>query len=641
MPKFVIESKTIQSGSSGAVDPATSSSSMGVAAELSIDSADMIQLMQATLLQTGMVDSCRALQAESGVALPGLTHSQIGHWVRTGQWGLVLQNLQLLQVASLNSVLLEVHEQVILELALQGHLELAYATLRLVQEDLEKIEMTEGEVKLNKRRDLEQRLAALAAAPKGSDQEKKIRTTWFGKSSQQACRDQIAQKLEATIPVLPSNRLPTLLQQAVQWQSFTGQLPMVREIIEESSTSASGENAPKRKKRRKRFDLVMGEAKSRQSSSSFPDSIGSSTSGQPVIKEDIPRDRWNRIKFGKAATCEACVFLPDGSALVTGSSDGLIELWGSVSHFEEYLPTPYQQKDELLGHDQAVLALAVSNDGTLLASGDSSGLVKVHRIDTGKCLRKIQAYDNIAISCLAWTRDGSKLLTGSQDGTCREWGLIGSKLLKEFRGHTSFVTSCQYVVDFESKSMFVVTSAADGTVRIWDGPSASCMLVLQGSDHLDKNTKSLVKNPEEAASSVVSTAAAVHTVLYLEETRELIMVQRSRAAFRVDWQGRIQQSYRVDHDSQQFVAACLSVDGMWLYVTTQDGSLLVFDIRSGSLETTLRNFAEDSTSKSKGDEASRAVPPEISGLVCHPQKPVLAAFSNDKTQKKGVLTLWR
>jgi WD40 repeat-containing protein SMU1 len=118
-----------------------------------------------------------------------------------------------------------------------------------------------------------------------------------------------------------------------------------------------------------------------------------------IPMESIPADPYATIRFGKKATAESAVFLPDATGLVTGSSDGLIEIWDAAQKYQQLrLDLPYQQAEELLGHDTAITALAVSNDGLLLASGSTDGMVKVWRVDTGKCLRQIPAHQDSVVS---------------------------------------------------------------------------------------------------------------------------------------------------------------------------------------------------------------------------------------------------
>ena len=72
-------------------------------------------------------------------------------------------------------------------------------------------------------------------------------------------------------------------------------------------------------------------------------------------------------------------------------------------------------------------------------------------------------------------------------------------------------------------------------------------------------------------------------------------------------------------------------------VSTDDGGCCVFDVQTGALEKTIRDFASQCTSSSSSDKSLV----ELSGLVHHPQKPIVAAFSNNKSQKRGLITLWK
>ena len=66
------------------------------------------------------------------------------------------------------------------------------------------------------------------------------------------------------------------------------------------------------------------------------------------------------IRFGADSRALACAFLPDGSALCTGSSDGFVEVWDTVT-CRLRTDLAYQAQDELMMHDDPVLALAPSD----------------------------------------------------------------------------------------------------------------------------------------------------------------------------------------------------------------------------------------------------------------------------------------
>ena len=106
--------------------------------------------------------------------------------------------------------------------------------------------------------------------------------------------------------------------------------------------------------------------------------------------------------------------------MVTGSSDGFVEVWGEPilpsSNQEDGAATnpdrtstdlgallstdvdfeklrtsdlPYQRRDDLMMHESSVLAVDVSHDGSLLGTASADGTVCVWKIADGKLLRRM------------------------------------------------------------------------------------------------------------------------------------------------------------------------------------------------------------------------------------------------------------
>lgn len=117
---------------------------------------------------------------------------------------------------------------------------------------------------------------------------------------------------------------------------------------------------------------------------------------------------------------QSAIFTPDGERLVTGSVDGFIELW-DTDRFKLDISLSYQKNNELLMHEneKPILALAISKDSELLASGDADGQVKVWHLSTGKLLRGFPKAHTEGVCSMQFSRDGTHLLTGSYDGTAR------------------------------------------------------------------------------------------------------------------------------------------------------------------------------------------------------------------------------
>lgn len=225
-------------------------------------------------------------------------------------------------------------------------------------------------------------------------------------------------------------------------------------------------------------------------------------------------------------------------------------------------------------------------------------------------------------------------MTGGHDYTCREFGLLASRMLKEFRGHKSYVNCCNYVSiasmsdGRSTNNLAVITGSADGKVIIWDAKTAEAIREISPPVSLTSATA-----VHESQSIVAS--KSIHTVLHLHSPPQtMIVVPRSDRAYLISYSGSVLRVFtRDDVQGTDFLAASISPSNQWLYVAADDGKCVVFDVNSGSVEKIIRQFAEECSTKSETAD--------ISGVLHHPHHAIIGGFSNDKGQKRGILTLWK
>jgi len=707
--------------------------------KIDIPSADILRLILTHLTESNLHQSCEVLCQESGVSMAGLVGPSKGQLISCaegGRWGECLEILAGLDlqryrrgyiddyckahgnsggddgnndggvheaiITPLEKVVSLTHEMTILELGDRGEFELAYATLRMCSEMLDKTlpvngddvdnidDLKDNNLQLNansneqnlgmmssRSGDVERRVTALSALrSSGADASLLLPTNYYGPSNQtqQKRRHFISKLLSRHVPDAPSGRLSSLLQQSVKWQCHTGAFPAVQKLFQDLVENENDDDGGGKKKKKKRkspeqkFDLVLGNVDLVGSSDNKKHKRKSSSTKDGVIVERIPSRAKQTIRLGKKSYIESAIFLPDGSGLITGSSDGFIEVWGERTRsgdnesslnsllqndidFEKLRTSDlqYQKNDELMMQDSSILAMGISHDGTMLASASSYGDVCVWKIADGRLLRKLERTHGgsgsndrgCAVTCIQFSPDGSKVLTGGHDSTCREHGLLSSKMIKEFRGHKSYINCCSYVVlpnssivtrsesNGERNFLAVVTASADGSVMIWNCRSAEPLReiippISTSSNRSIHDTESIFSN------------RSIHTVIHLHSPpNTMIVVPRSDRAFMMSLSGSILQTYvRDDVQDTELLAATVSPSNQWLYISANDGKCIVFDLNSGKVEKILTSFTQECVGKSNTNC-------EISGILHHPHFSFIGGYSNDKSQKRGMLSIWK
>lgn len=100
-------------------------------------------------------------------------------------------------------------------------------------------------------------------------------------------------------------------------------------------------------------------------------------------------------------------FNRDGSMLAAAGFDGSVILW-DTSSWERVRETTI---------DNAVLSLAFSPDGMVLAAGTETGEVEFLDVETGQRIGGAVAGQRDWVNTVAFTPDGRTLVAGSEDGS--------------------------------------------------------------------------------------------------------------------------------------------------------------------------------------------------------------------------------
>lgn len=121
----------------------------------------------------------------------------------------------------------------------------------------------------------------------------------------------------------------------------------------------------------------------------------------------------------------------------------------------------------ITGHTDLIHRVAWSADGTRLATVSQDRSVRLWSAGGHRELATLP--HGSVVYGLALSPDGLRRVSGCADNTIRLWDLPTRDQVAELRGQTAYVKS----VAFSPDGTRLVSGAGDYTLRVWDAPQAS------------------------------------------------------------------------------------------------------------------------------------------------------------------------
>jgi WD40 repeat protein len=127
------------------------------------------------------------------------------------------------------------------------------------------------------------------------------------------------------------------------------------------------------------------------------------------------------------------------------------------------------------GHQDSVRSCAWSPDGLRIVSASDDHTLRIWDAKLGTCLTALEGHRGSVLGC-AWSPDGLWIASASFDKTLRIWDAKLGTSLSTLQGHQDFVYCCAWSPD----GLRIVSASWDKTLRIWDAKSGNSMATLQG-----------------------------------------------------------------------------------------------------------------------------------------------------------------
>ncbi len=272
----------------------------------------------------------------------------------------------------------------------------------------------------------------------------------------------------------------------------------------------------------------------------------------------------------RAERAYGMVFLPDGLLAVAGGRPGQegdlriynIQANGPVIDGVVYLDgvhDPNVLRKHLFDVDDAVLCVAATPDGKLLAAGGCDRIVRVFDLSKGldhaQLTQTVENHADWVLGC-ALTANGKYLLTAGRDKTAKVWDLQAKESVVTFPEHQNIV----YGVAARPDGSLGYSVGADRQIRAWK-PDGSGKQAAGAGGHGDEVFKIAI-HPQGA---MLATGSADRTVRLWEPNKLATLRQL---------QGPTDHVFAVafSPDGQLVAAGCFN--GEVLVWKTADGTLV-------------------------------------------------------------------
>jgi WD40 repeat protein len=147
----------------------------------------------------------------------------------------------------------------------------------------------------------------------------------------------------------------------------------------------------------------------------------------------------------------------------------------------------------MAGHEDGFSDLAYSPDGSRLVSTNWDGTIRVWETATGQELLLLSETEEEFLREryreLAYSSDGSYFVTGGDDGTARVWDAATGELLTTYTGHRDILRlndpdSPNWIIglDVSPDSKSIATSDRAGLVKLWDPATGAELKTLDLSE---------------------------------------------------------------------------------------------------------------------------------------------------------------
>ncbi|HAH48254.1 MAG TPA: hypothetical protein DCM07_26075 [Planctomycetaceae bacterium] len=310
---------------------------------------------------------------------------------------------------------------------------------------------------------------------------------------------------------------------------------------------------------------------------------------KPLKRGEIYKTNFE-VHFPSEKTSEYKLLVSGGKKIKLAKNDPAVEV-----------PEFVQQN----GHSNPVVSVAFSPDGSQIITGSYDSTAILWDTKRRVKLRTFKGHSD-RIDSVAFSPDGKQILTGSGDATAILWEKATGTKLRTFQGHTSSVNS----VVFSPDGNQILTGSDDNMAILWEKSTGTKIRAFQGhtsrvnsvafssngNQILTGSDDNMVVLWEKSTGTKIRTfqghSSSVTSVAFSPDGKQILTGSSDATA--ILWEKSTGTKLRTFQDHKEIItSAAFSPDGNQILTRSIDGLLILWETANG---VRLRKFESQKTS---------------------------------------------
>ena len=303
----------------------------------------------------------------------------------------------------------------------------------------------------------------------------------------------------------------------------------------------------------------------------------SASSDETLKLWDVATGQELKTFAGHLGPIHSVAFSPDGCCIASAGFDHTVKLWNVVTGALKWT---------VEGNSGPVMDITFSPDGQQIAAANQQSTVDILDAATGKQIRTLLAH-TARVNSVVFSPDQAWIASAGSDMSIKLWNAATGVEERTLTGHAHSV-NC---IAFSPDGSRIVSGSSDKTIRFWDVTTGQATLTVKPNEHV---ARSIVFSPDGAR---VASAGSDQTVkLWDAKTGRELQTLKGHSGWVND--------------------VVFSQDGMRIASGSSDQTLKLWDVVTGEKMRTI-----------KADSAP------VNCVVFHPDQSTIASTTSNLTIK--------